>query len=177
MVRIPKGLGILALGSQKTQRSTFAQPRPFRQVNGQIPLSGAGNTLCKLTFPPSRAGAARVSYDFPAESGISGAAKDKHKFPRSGPDFRKVSIGKCNAHRGGAVDAKSSRFGQPRANVMQTREAHSRKRESPGRGRPVPKGKVSIGESENPTLNFCAAASFPTSERSDSAERDWEPVV
>ena len=88
-------------------------------MNGQIPLSGAGNTLCKLTFPPSRAGAARVSYDLPAESGISGAAKDKHKFPRSGPDFRKVSIGKWNAHREGAVDAKSNRFGQPRANVMQ----------------------------------------------------------
>ena len=88
-------------------------------MNGQIPLTGAGNRLCKLTFPPSRAGAARVSYDFPAESGISGAAKDKHKFPRSGPDFRKVSIGKWNAHREGAVDAKSNRFGQPRANVMQ----------------------------------------------------------
>ena len=88
-------------------------------MNGQIPLSGAGNTLCKLTFPPSRAGAARVSYDFPAESGISGAAKDKHKFPRSEPDFQEVSIGKWNAHREGAVDAKSNRLGQPRANVMQ----------------------------------------------------------
>ena len=41
----------------------FAQPRPFRQVNGQIPLPGAGDTSCKLTSPPSRAGAARVSYD------------------------------------------------------------------------------------------------------------------
>ena len=150
MVRIPKGLGILALGSQKTQRSTFAQPRPFRQVNAQIPLTGAGNRLCKLTFPPSRAGAARVSYDFPAESGISGAAKDKHKFPRSGPDFRKVSIGKWNAHREGAVDAKSNRFGQPRANVMQkngfdqaatpgaTCMSHFRKRGSPGRGSQSP---------------------------------------
>ena len=45
--------------------------------------------------------------------------QDKHKFPRSGPDFRKVSIGKWNAHREGSVDAKSNRFGQPRANVMQ----------------------------------------------------------
>ena len=139
------------MGGQKTQRSTFAQPRPFRQVNAQIPLTGAGNRLCKLTFPPSRAGAARVSYDFPAESGISGAAKDKHKFPRSGPDFRKVSIGKWNAHREGAIDAKSNRFGQPRANVMQKRSY-----DFPG----FRAGSWHISLEKSPTLDFCTGASF-----------------
>ena len=129
--------------------------------------------------------------------------QDKHKFPRSGPDFRKVSIGKWNAHREGAVDAKSNRFGQPRANVMQktdlTRQpllalhvisestiafslefltlscanAHPNDHGEDSQGI----GNPSIGKSENPTLNFCAAASFPTSERSESAEREREPIV
>ena len=30
----------------------------------QIPLAGGGDRFCKLTFPPSRASAEVVSYDF-----------------------------------------------------------------------------------------------------------------
>ena len=103
----------------------------------------------------------------------------------------------------GAVYAKSNRFGQPRANVMQktdlTRQpllalhvisestiafshefltlscanAHPNDHGEDSQGI----GNPSIGKSENPTLNFCANASFLRSERSESADWGWGQIV
>ena len=158
MVRIPKGLGILALGSQKTQRSTFAQPRPFRQVNAQNPLNGSGNRLCKLTFPPSRASAAGVSYDFSAESRGYGCLYCAYAVPILclytfwaeswiSQVVRKANISRtCVLKKSMAVLAGFC-AGKCIEHLLSGRE--------------------------NPTLSFCANASFLRSERSESSGWGW----